>query len=341
MSRSHRTAKLRAVASHLPETVLSNSDLALIYPGWTADKIEAKTGIVERRIAAPDETAADLAYTAARSLFETHGVAPEQIDFLLFCTQTPDHPIPSGACILHHRLGLRQACGALDLGLACSGFVYGLALAKSLIESGLADTILLLTGDTYSKLIHPMDRSVRTLFGDGAAATLIEAVASDREFIGPFVFGTDGSGADRLCVPAGGMRQPASPASAIAAQDNSGNTRSAANLFMDGAAIMAFSLAEVPKAIAALTGTSGLDLDQIDHFVFHQANAFLLETLRRKIRIPREKFAVSMSHCGNTVSSSIPIALSDLINADAPAASVMLVGFGAGYSWAATNITIN
>lgn len=338
---THRVAKLRAVASHLPETILSNHDLARLYPGWPAEKIEAKTGIVERRIAAPHETASDLAALAARRLFLDHSVNPDLIDFLLFCTQTPDHLIPTGACLLHHRLGLRAECGALDIGLACSGFVYGLAVAKGLIEAGLANAVLLLTADTYSKLIHPLDRSVRTLFGDGATATLIEGITAERPMIGPFVFGTDGAGADRLCVPAGGMRLPVSSSTALAAQDSSNNMRSAENLFMDGAAVMAFSLAEVPKAVARLTALSEVETGDIDVFIFHQANAFVLQALRRKAKIPVSKFIVGMSHCGNTVSSSIPIALEHYLITKTEPALAMLVGFGAGLSWAATNVTLN
>jgi len=334
-------AKLRVIASFLPETILSNDELAEFYPGWTAQKIEAKTGITERHIAAPGETAADLAYAAATRLFQHHNIDPAQIDMLLLCTQTPDHVIPTTACALHHRLGLRRTSGAIDIGLACSGFVYGLALAKGLIESGLAASILLVTADTYSKLIHPLDRSVRTLFGDGAAATLIEAVEAEVPAIGPFVFGTDGAGTDKLLVPAGAMRRPACAASAIMAADPSGNVRSADNLFMDGAAIMAFSLAEVPKAVALLTEASGIALADMDAVVFHQASALLLEALRKKLGIPREKFILAMARSGNTVSSTIPIALEHLMATRATTASAMLVGFGAGYSWAATNVTLN
>ena len=341
MGSASRMAKLRAVSSHLPEMTLTNHELARLFPSWPADKIEAKTGIVERRIAAPHETAADLATLAAQRLFNQHEIDPEQIDFLLFCTQTPDRRIPTGACSLHLRLGLRPECGALDISLACSGFVYGLALAKGLIESGLANTVLLLTADTYSKLIHPLDRSVRTLFGDAAAATLIEGVDAEQSSIGPFVFGTDGRGADRLCVPAGGARLPVSPSTADAMTDGAGNVRSAENLFMDGAAIMAFSLTEIPKAVARLAELSGIGLDEMDAFIFHQANAFLLEALRRKTDLPRSKFIVCMSHHGNTVSSSIPLALEGYLRERTSPASVMLVGFGAGLSWAATNVVLN
>jgi 3-oxoacyl-[acyl-carrier-protein] synthase-3 len=331
-----RTAQVQALASYLPEAVLANDALAALYPGWTAEKIFEKTGVRERRIAAPGETASDLAYQAALRLFEKSGVTPDQIDFLLFCTQAPDYVLPTSACLLQDRLGLPTTCGALDFNLGCSGFVYGLALAKGLIETGAARRVLLLTADTYSRFIHPLDKSVRTLFGDGAAATLIEAVEADRAMIGPFVFGTDGRGAPNLIVPTGGARRPPDAASAIEAEDESGNIRSADNLLMKGPEIVSFTLKAVPPAIERLLADAKLTMDDIDLFVFHQASAFILEKLRKKIGIPPERFAIKLETCGNTVSSTIPIALEDQLGAQAGERLAMLVGFGVGYSWAAT-----
>ncbi|THD64090.1 3-oxoacyl-ACP synthase III family protein [Phenylobacterium sp.] len=331
-----RTARVQALASHLPDTVLANEELAALYPGWTAEKIVEKTGVRERRIAAPDETAADLACHAARKLFDRTGVAPGDIDFLLFCTQAPDYILPTTACILQDRLGLPTSCGALDFNLGCSGFVYGLALAKGLIETGAANRVLLLTADTYSRFIHPLDKSVRTLFGDGAAATLIEAVEAERPMIGPFVFGADGRGAPNLIVPTGGARRAPDAASAIASEDESGNIRSADNLLMKGPEIVSFTLKAVPPAIDRLLAEAHLTLDDIDLFVFHQASAFILDKLRKKIGIPPERFVIKLETCGNTVSSTIPIALEDQFGAQPEERLAMLVGFGVGYSWAAT-----
>ena len=333
-----RVAKLRAIASAFPAGVLGNEELARLFPGWTAEKIHTKTGISERRIAAPDETAADLAYAAALRLFEREDVDAGSIDFLLFCTQTADHRLPATCCSLQLRLGLRRDCGALDINIGCSGFVYGLALAKSLIETGLASRVLLLTADTYSKLVHPLDRSVRTLFGDAAAATLVDAVDAETALIGPFVFGTDGTGMERLIVPAGGMRRPASADTAVAAMDVGGNTRSPEQLFMDGAAIMEFSLAEVPKAVNRLLAQSGTTLEDFDSFVFHQASRLVLEALRRKLHLPVDKFVIHLEHCGNTIASSIPIALEQVMRNHPAPGRAMLVGYGVGYSWAATMI---
>lgn len=328
------SGKIVAIASHLPERVLSNDDLAALYPSWPADKILDKTGVQTRHIAARDETAVDLAEAAAKALFAQGRVAPGDIDYLLFCTQAPDHILPTSACILQRRLGLRTDIGALDFNLGCSGFVYGLSMAQALIASGQARRVLLLTADTYSKLIHPMDRGVRSLFGDGAAATLIEAVETDAPALGPFVFGTDGSGAENLIVPAGGFRQPRTAETAVVTEDASGNLRSADHLYMNGAAIMTFTLGAVPAAIDKLLARAGVALDDYDAVVLHQASAFILDRLRRKLAVPEDRFVIALREWGNTVSSTIPMALEPLVRDGRPR-RVLLVGFGVGYSWAA------
>lgn len=323
------------IAYHFPPGVLANEDLASIYPDWTADKIFSKTGIEQRHIASQEITAGDLAFEAAKKLFQAGKVASNQIDFLILCTQAPDYILPTTACILQHRLGLPRSCGALDINLGCSGFVYALSLAKGLIESGLAKHVLLLTADTYSKYIHPMDKSVRTLFGDAAAATVVSKSEGDSE-IGPFVFGTDGSGAGNLIVEAGGFRLPRSQATAEDKVDASGNVRSQENLYMNGAEIMAFTLNEVPKACEKLMQKAGLSDSHVDLYVLHQANKFMLDALRKKMKIPSEKLPILMSECGNTVSSTIPIALCALRSSGAltRGMNLVLLGFGVGYSWA-------
>jgi 3-oxoacyl-[acyl-carrier-protein] synthase-3 len=215
--------------------------------------------------------------------------------------------------------------------------VYGLGLATGLIESGQARNVLLITSETYSKFIHPGDKSVRTLFGDAAAATLISAVDTQVAGVGPFIYGTDGKGAANLIVPAGGMRKPHAPQTAVVSADDSGNERSEDNLYMNGAEIFAFTLRTVPKAVENLLAKSALSVDDVDLFVFHQANQYMLEHLRLKMKLPAEKFVVAMSDCGNTVSSTIPIALSRAHEQGriVEGARVMLVGFGVGYSWGA------
>jgi 3-oxoacyl-[acyl-carrier-protein] synthase-3 len=335
-------SKIIDIAGYLPKKILDNEELAQLFPDWPADRIFSKTGIASRHIAAEDETAADLAFNAANNLFLKGRCKPEEIDFLILCTQAPDFILPTSACVLQHRLGIPTSAGALDINLGCSGFVYGLALAKSLIETGAATKVLLLTADTYSKFIHPLDKSVRTLFGDGAAATFISAIGdSESGSIGPFVFGTDGAGAHNLIVEAGGFRSPASPESAQAYPDDSGNTRSKQNLYMNGAEVMGFSLVEVPKAVDALLLKMGKSRDDIEYFVLHQANKFMLDALRKKLKIPSSKVPLYIENVGNTVSSTIPLALCELFDRGLikPGSEHVLVGFGVGYSWAASAVS--
>lgn len=333
------SARVVDLAAHLPQQVLSNEELAALYPEWSAAKILAKTGIRERRVAAPGETAGDLAYGAAEALFAQGVVARADVDFVLLCTQSPDYLLPTTACVLQHRLGLTRSAGALDFNLGCSGYVYGLSLANGLIASGAARCVLLLTADTYSSFIHPQDRSVRTLFGDGATATVIGA-HDGPESIGPFVFGTDGAGAGDLIVETGGARRARDAATALACADANGNVRSLDNLYMNGAEVFAFSLREVPAAIDALLHKARLDRDAVDYFVLHQANRFMLDALRKKIGVAPERLPIHMEDVGNTVSSTIPLALIRMRAAGqlAPGVRLMLVGFGVGYSWAATLI---
>ena len=333
-------AQIQGIEYFLPKGVLTNAELAGQFTDWTAEKIEGKTGIRVRHVAAPGECSSDLGVAAAQRLFSSGEVKPQEVDFLLFCTQSPDYFLPTTACLIQHRLGIPTSAGALDFNLGCSGFVYGLSLAKGLVETGQARKVLLITAETYSKFIHPGDKSVRTLFGDAGAATLLHSVESNTqeqsEWIGPFVFGTDGRGANNLIVPAGGCRRaPMQNPETLA--DDQGNVRTVNHLFMDGPEIFNFTLQAVPDAVRKLLAQAGKRPEDIDLFVFHQANGFMLEHLRKKLKIPAERFLVAMADCGNTVSCTIPIALKQAVD-DGRLRSgqiVMLVGFGVGYSWSA------
>ncbi|HET7714752.1 MAG TPA: ketoacyl-ACP synthase III, partial [Bauldia sp.] len=262
------------------------------------------------------------------------------IDFLIFCTQGPDYFLPTSACLLQTRLGLRRDIGAVDINLGCSGFVYGLSFASGLIASGVARRVLLITADTYSKFINERDRSVRTLFGDGAAATLVTAAPRPTSRIGPFVFGTDGSGATTLIVETGGARTPRCAQSAIETRDAAGNVRSRDNLYMNGAAVMSFTLREVPKTVNDLYRRVGTSAQDYDYFVAHQANKFVLDALERKLAIPSEKFPRHYELIGNTVSSTIPFVLESLLASGRLSGGkrVMLIGFGVGLSWAGADM---
>jgi 3-oxoacyl-[acyl-carrier-protein] synthase-3 len=328
-------AGIAAIEYVLPDSIVTNKDLAKDYPEWSVEKIEEKTGIIGRHVTRKGETGSDLAVAAVERLFASGKTSPESIDFILYCTQSPDHFLPTTACLVQERTGIPTTAGALDFNLGCSGYVYGLGLAKGLIETGQAKNILLITAETYSKYINPRDRSVRTLFGDAAAVTLVTSMDSESDLIGPLVYGTDGSGGKNLIVPAGAMRRPHDPGTAVEEADLSGNIRSADNLFMNGSEIFAFTLLSIPDAVRKAYETSGLEEKDIDLFVFHQANKFMLENLRKKMRIPEGKFVLAFREIGNTVSSTIPIALKEYEKKGElkPGMTLMLVGFGVGYSW--------
>jgi len=326
-------ASIAAVEYHLPDRTLSNDELGAMFPEWPPERIKSKLGISTRHLVGPGEYASDLALKAAERLFHSGACSPEMIDYVLLCTQSPDYILPTTACVLQSRLGIPTHAGALDFNLGCSGYVYGVSLAKGLIETGQAQRVLLLTADTYTRYLEPDDKSVRTVFGDGAAATLVHAVESaSSPSLGPFVFGTDGRGAPNLIVHGGGSRD-----TEAASEAATGPPGRAPHLHMNGAEIMTFTLQVVPQAVSALLTRANLQMDEVDFFVFHQANRFVLDKLRQKVGIPESKFVVSLEHCGNTVSSSIPIALKDaLVGGTIRSGQLgVLVGFGVGYSWAA------
>ncbi len=331
-----KTAKIASIEYYLPDQTLTNEELESLFANWTAEKIHLKTGISVRSIASQNECSSDLGVKAARNLLEQNDINPVDIDVLIFCTQTPDYCIPATACIMQDRLGLSTSCAAFDINLGCSGFVYGLWTASAYIRSGMARNVLLITAETYSKLIHPLDKSVRTIFGDAAAAALIRADDGIVQ-VEDFVLGTDGSGYQNLIAPTTGFRVPKTAETAKEKEDESGNVRSLDNLYMDGASIFAFTMRVVPKFVHQLLSKTGLTSNDIDWFVFHQANKFMLDHLIRKLRIPKSKAPFCLEKFGNTVSSSIPITLKECQQKGVfqHGDRIMLVGFGVGYSWGA------
>lgn len=321
-------AAVGPIAVHLPERVETNAQLQAEFPAWDMDLIFEKTGIAARHIAAEDECASDLAVAAAQRLFREFDVDPQSIDFVLLCTQTPDYPLPTTACLLQSRLGLKTSVGALDFNLGCSGFVYGLSLADGLIRGGAAKRVLLLTAETYSKYIHPEDRSLRTIFGDGAAATLVEA--ADQPTLSAFQFGTDGSGADTLLVTKGGARPPED---AIRPRHRQ---RWESALYMDGPSLITFTVAAVPQLVESILAKAELKMRDIDLFLLHQATLKMLTQLRERLELTEERMPIVLEHCGNTVSSTIPLMM-DQLRRDGrlkKGMQNMLIGFGVGWSWA-------
>ena len=327
---------IKDIAYYLPVKVINNEGLVKEFPEWSVDKIADKVGVGERRVAASNETAADLAVSAAETLFAKGLVPREDIDFVLFCTQSPDYKLPSSACIIQDKLGLSTQCGSFDFNLGCSGYEYGLAVAKGLVVAGVASNVLLLTGETYNRYIHPRDKGNRTIFGDGASATVI----STKGFasIGEFSLGTDGSGAKHLIVKSGGARFPEKFNDL--SFDEGGNPISSDFLNMNGQEIFAFTLTKVPKMMKDVLLKNDLQKEDIDLFVFHQANKYMLEHLRKKLKIEEEKFFNNLAFVGNTVSSTIPIALCDAREQGKLQGNILLAGFGVGLSWGATVIRV-
>lgn len=327
-------AYIKGISYYLPHRVVSNEELVNEFPEWSVDKVTKKVGVNNRHLAADDETAGDMAEKAARKLFAEYGIKPTDIDFILLCTQSPDYFLPSTACILQHRLGIPTSAGAFDYNLGCSGCVYGLAVAKGLISSGIAHNVLLLTSETYNKYLHPSDKSNRSIFGDGAAACLVstEGLAE----IGHFSLGTDGSGADKLIVRSGAARQKLP--TGISSLDDEGHTRYDDYLYMDGGGIFNFTLDAVPVMMKEILAKNNIEQDVVDYYVFHQANKFMLNTIRKVCVLPKDKFYVNLEETGNTVSSTIMIALKDCLTAGtiSQGMQVMIAGFGVGLSWGGT-----
>lgn len=325
---------IKGISYYLPEKIITNKDLLQDFPDWSVDKVAQKVGVDLRHIAAEDETAGDMAEKAARRLFEDYKIDPKSIDFLMLCTQSPDFFLPSTACILQDRLGIPTSAGAFDYNLGCSGCVYGIAIAKGLITGGIAKNVLLLTAETYSKYLHPSDKSNRSIFGDGAAACLISTEGFAE--IGEFVLGTDGSGFKNLIVKTGAAKQKEATGKSI--KDDEGHVWYDDYLYMNGGAIFNFTLDAVPAMLKELLIRNKIEGNDIDYYVFHQANKFMLSTICKVCSIPKDKFYVNLSNTGNTVSSTILIGLNDCIsrNLIKPGYNVMIGGFGVGLSWAGT-----
>ena len=332
-------AFIKAINYYLPEKVVTNEELLKKFPEWSVDKVAAKVGIDSRHVADENETAGDLAEKAARKLFEEHNIDPKSIDFLLLCTQSSDHFLPSTACILQDRLGIPTTAGAFDYNLGCSGCIYGMAVAKGLIAGGIAKNVLLLTAETYNKYLHPSDKSNRSIFGDAAAACLIstEGIAE----IGEMSLGTDGSGAKHLIVETGAARHKA--ATGKQTTDDDGHIRRDDYLYMDGSAIFNFTLDAVPAMMKDILAKNEMVKENIDYYVFHQANKFMMNTIRKVCVLPKDKFYVNLNETGNTVSSTVMIGLKQCLDAGTitPGMKVMVAGFGVGLSWGGTILNFN
>ena len=327
-------AYIKAISYYLPEKVLTNDELVKEFPEWSVDKVAQKVGVDSRHLAAENETAGDMAEKAAKKLFEEYVIDPKSIDFLMLCTQSPDYFLPSTACVLQDKLGIPTTAGAFDYNLGCSGCIYGMAVAKGLIAAGIAKNVLLLTAETYNKYLHPSDKSNRSIFGDGAAACLISTEGFAE--IGEFSLGTDGSGANNLIVKTGAARQKNMTGEFV--EDDEGHIWYDDYLYMNGGNIFNFTLEAVPAMMKDILAKNKLEKDDINYYVFHQANKFMLNTIRKVCVLPKDKFYVNLAETGNTVSSTVLIGLKDCMNSQIikPGDKVMVSGFGVGLSWGGT-----
>lgn len=334
-----KKAFINHISYYLPEEVLTNEELSSEFPDWSIEKIAKKIGIAQRHIAAKNEFSSDMGIKAVEKLFSEYKIDRNGIDFLIFCTQSPDYFLPTTACIMQHKLGLPTTAGALDINLGCSGFIYGLAMAKGFIASGVAKNVLLVCAETYSKFLNKNDKGNRTIFGDAASACLIssEQKGYNAEIMN-FELGTDGKGAENLIVKGGGMRYK--NIEDEIREDNYGNESTMNDLYMNGPEIFNFTSKSIPKLIEKTLNANNLASENVNQFIFHQANSYMLNHLRKKIGIPTEKFAIKMDFCGNTVSSTIQIVIAEMMKEKEIKKNdlVLIAGFGVGYSWGATVI---
>jgi len=311
------------VASYLPQQAITNDDFAELGVG-AAERIYQRTGIRQRRVTATDEFALDLAEKACLNLF-AKGVDSQTIDFIVYCTQSPDSILPNNASLLQHRLQLSTRIGSFDINQGCTGFVYGLSIAKGIIQSGQAKRVLLVTSDTYSKYLRADDYSSRSIFADGASATVINKQDADNML--DFAFYTDGGGARLLNVSGAGLR----------------DRQQVASLYMNGPGIFMLTLKLIPSMCDALIQGRQLNYDDISHFFFHQANAYMLEHLRKKLGINKSRFHYHLQNVGNTVSSTIPLTIEHHAAklTQAKEQYSLLVSFGIGYSIAVCLLKIH
>ncbi len=320
------SASLISVASWLPEQRLTNADLEKLVD--TSDEwIRSRTGIAERRIAAPGDATSDLAARAGAIAIERAGVQPADIDLLIVATSTPDMVLPSTACLAQAKMGL--TCPAFDLNAACTGFIYAIEMATAVIEAGRARTVMVIGADVLSSIVDYSDRSTCILFGDGAGAVILQA--SDEPGVLSVHLGADGSGADLLYVPAGGSAAPAT-----CERISAGETY----MRMNGNEVFKFAVRAIPQVTNEALADSGLTLADVDWLVPHQANQRITDTVAQRLGMPSERVVCRIEDTGNTSSASIPIALDSLYREGhlRPGHILALVGFGAGLTYGAAII---
>ena len=320
--------KINDISLYFPKLTLTNENLADLFKETTAEKLYKNTGIKKRYISAPGEISSDMAVKAAEELFARNTIQKKEIDFLIFCTEGFDYIAPASSCIIQHRLGLEKTTGCFDLPYGCSGYIYGLGLANGLLATGMAKNVLFLTADIPSKGIHPNDIELRSLFSDIASANLITKNNNTQHFI----FGTDGSGYSDLLFDHSGFRNPDKDGQILHKSIPHGQIK------MKSTEVFLFAVKTVPQLVSQLLEKENCSVNDIDLYVFHQASYFMLEVIRKKIKVPKEKFFINIENNGNSLSSSIPVALKEAEEKGIlkRGMKIMLVGFGIGYSWGGT-----
>jgi 3-oxoacyl-[acyl-carrier-protein] synthase-3 len=325
--------KIRGVAGAVPKAQVDNLAGHDFVPPEDRKKIVDLTKVASYRKASPETCSSDLCAAAAESLLTALAVPRDQIDALVFATMTPDYRVPSTACILQSRLGCSTSTLAFDVNMGCSGFVVGLYNACSLLKGGGLRRVLLLAGDTQTKLCHDEDKNVVFILGDGGTATLLEADPGAGSIIVELM--TDGSRFQNLYVPAGGFRRPSTDDTRVVRPQPDGGVRSDDNLFMNGMEIFKFSATDVVKTIAGFMDAEKLPADQIDWLFLHQANWFMNDKIAKKLKFSSEKVPYTISFFGNTGSASIPLTMAHHFSQhplNGPQ-RVLLSGFGVGLSW--------
>lgn len=323
----------------VPKKRLTNEELAQRFGEQHLKSIFKMAGIRERRVVSDGETASDLAYWAARRLINDRQLDPKEIDLLILASQTADYQVPATACVLHGRLGLSEHCAAFDIGMGCSSYPYSLSVAHSMVASGIARKALVLNAEALTPTIHPMDRALVPLFGDGAAATLLEPLSGEGGFVG-FLLGTDGSGYHHLIIPASGARMPRTDETKKETGDESGIVRTQEHLHMDGPAIFFFSVYKIPNVIKLALDRFRLTLDDLDLVLLHQANKTMVDQIYRALKVPPEKRFYFMEMIGNVSGASTPILLAEAWRQGLvrPGMRILLSAFGNGLSWGVTVI---
>jgi 3-oxoacyl-[acyl-carrier-protein] synthase III len=325
--------RVSGLSACVPKTVRTNAELTDLLPPAEIDRTIQNIGIVEKRFASPGDCASDLCYVAASRLLAALNVAPETIDVLIFMSQLPDYPVPATAPSLQHRLGLPETCASFDISLGCSGYVYALASAFLYAAQPTIRRVLLLDGETFTRVVSQRDKVNAPLYGDAGTATLVEKGES-----GPAYFSlySSGAGQDKILIKAGGARHPASSETIVAREAEEGNVRTDHQLYMDGMEVFNFTIRVVPASILEVLRSANTPLADVDYVVFHQANKFMTDFFAKKIKCPKEKVPYSLGRFGNTSSASIPLTIvTELQHELATRKRVLMSGFGAGLSWGA------